>query len=242
VKRGKLDEIVNATVPAPSWWLVAATGLAAAAVTLASVSTLLTGQSRLLTRFNVLGTFVHEGGHALMSVLTGGGVYQVGIFSPDSGVTWSWVPSRFSSILTSAAGYAMPSLAGLGAAVQLQRGHAAAVLTLTVVAAALLLFLSADLLTFAVVAGIGLVAFAALAWAPTWVQTTIAYLEAWLLLTSEISGVGHLVAARWAGEVSATDDAAGLAEETHIPGVVWIAGWVALIVWALSEAFPRLWP
>jgi hypothetical protein len=242
VKRGKLDEIVNATVPAPSWWLVAATGLAAAAVTLASVSTLLTGQSRLLTRFNVLGTFVHEGGHALMSVLTGGGVYQVGIFSPDSGVTWSWVPSRFSSILTSAAGYAMPSLAGLGAAVHLQRGHAPAVLALTVVAAALLLFLSADLLTFAVVAGIGLVAFAALAWAPVWARTTIAYLEAWLLLTSEISGVGHLVAARWRGGTSATDDAASLAAKTHIPGVVWIAGWVALIVWALSEAFPRLWP
>jgi hypothetical protein len=37
VKRGKLDEIVNATVPAPSWWLVAATGLAAAAVALAGL-------------------------------------------------------------------------------------------------------------------------------------------------------------------------------------------------------------
>ncbi|MEV6646898.1 M50 family metallopeptidase [Amycolatopsis sp. NPDC051371] len=110
MKRGKLDEIV----PAPSWWLVAATGLAAVAVALASVSMLMTGQPRLLTRFTVLGTFVHEGGHALMSVLTGGGVYRVAIFSPDSGVTWSWVPSRLSSILTSAAGYAMPSLAGLG--------------------------------------------------------------------------------------------------------------------------------
>jgi hypothetical protein len=242
VKRGKLDEIVNATVPAPAWWLVALTGLVAAAVALASASALVGGQRRLLTRFNVLGTFVHEGGHALMSVLTGGGVYQVGIFSPDSGVTWSWVPSRFSSILTSAAGYAMPSLAGLGAAVQLHRGHAAAVLTLTVVAAAVLLFLSADLLTFAVVAGIGAVAFAALAWAPAWLQTTIAYLEAWLLLTSELSGLGHLVAARLHGHVSESDDAAGLAEETHIPGVVWIAGWLALIIWALIEAFPLLWP
>lgn len=242
MKRGKLDEIVNATLPAPGWWLVAATGLAAAAVALASVSALLTGQGRLLTRFNVLGTFVHEGGHALMSVLTGGGVYRLGIDSPESGVTWSWVPSRFSSILTTAAGYAMPSLAGLGAAVQLQRGHVAAVLTLTVVAAGLLLFLSADLLTFAIVAGIGLVAFAALAWAPPWTQTTIAYLEAWLLLTSELSGLAHLAAARWHGEVSEIDDAANLAAKTHIPGVVWIAGWLALIGWALVKAFPLLWP
>jgi hypothetical protein len=243
VKRGKLDEIVNATVPAPSWWLVAATGLAAAAVTLASVSTLLTGRSRLLPRFNVLGTFVHEGGHALVSVLTGGGLYRVAIFTPDSGMTWYWFASRFSSIARAAAGYAMPSLAGLGAAVQLQRGHVAAVLALTVVAAALLLFFSADLHTFAVVAGIGLVAFAALAWAPVWLQTTIAYLEAWLLLTSELSGLANLVAIRLhGGRFEDGDDADHLAEKTHIPGFVWIAGWLALIVWALSEAFPRLWP
>ncbi|SEF24086.1 Peptidase M50B-like [Amycolatopsis pretoriensis] len=242
MKRAKLDEIVNATAPAPGWWLVAVTGLAAVVVALASVSALLTGQGRLLTRFNVLGTFVHEGGHALMSVLTGGGVYRLGISSPESGVTWTWYPSRLSSILTSAAGYAMPSLAGLGAAVQLQRGHVAAVLTLTVVAAGLLLFLSADLLTFAIVAGIGLVAFAALAWAPPWTRTTIAYLETWLLLTSELSGVAHLFAARWNGEVSAIDDAASLAAKTHVPGFVWIAGWLALIVWALVKAFPLLWP
>ncbi len=242
MKRGRLDEIVNATVPAPGWWLVAATGLAAAAVALTSVAMLVTGQRRLLPRFNVLGTFVHEGGHALVSVLTGGGVHQVAIFSPDSGMTWSWVPSRFSSILTSVAGYAMPPLAGLGAAVQLQRGHAAAVLTLTVVATALLLFLSADLLTFAVVAGIGMVAFATLAWAPVALLTTIAYFETWLLLTSELSGVGHLVAARRRGRVSDGDDAAGLAKETHIPGFVWIIGWLALNIWALCKAFPLLWP
>ncbi|WP_410671644.1 M50 family metallopeptidase [Amycolatopsis sp. cmx-4-68] len=242
MKRGKLDEIVNATAPAPGWWLVALTGLLAAAVALASLSVLVTGQRRLLTRLNVLGTFVHEGGHALVNVLTGGGVYQVAIFTPDSGMTWIWFRSRFSSIASSAAGYATPPLAGLGAAVQLHRGHAAAVLTLTVVAAAVLLFLSADLLTFAVIAGIGAVAFAALAWAPAWLQTTIAYLEAWLLLTSELSGLGHLVAARLHGSVAAGDDAASLAEDTHIPGVAWIAGWLALIIWALSEAFPLLWP
>lgn len=242
MKRGKLDEIVNATVPAPGWWLVAATGVAAAAVVLASVSALLTGQGRLLTRFNVLGTFVHEGGHALVSVLTGGGVYRLGISSPESGVTWTWYPSRLSSILTSAAGYAMPSLAGLGAAVQLQRGHVAAVLALTVVAAGLLLLLSADLLTFVIVAGIGMVAFAALAWAPQWAQTTVAYLEAWLLLTSELSGIGHLAAIRLRGGSENGDDAANLAAKTHIPGFVWIAGWLALIGWALVKAFPLLWP
>jgi hypothetical protein len=116
--------------------------------------------------------------------------------------------------------------------VQLHRGHAAAVLALTVVAAALLLFLSADLLTFAVVAGIGAVAFAALAWAP-----------AWLLLTSELAGLANLVTIRLHGGGSEdSDDATSLATETHIPGVVWIAGWLALIIWALYKAFPLLWP
>lgn len=46
-------------------------------------------------------------------------------------------------IARSAAGYARPPLAGLGAAVQLQRGHVAAVLALTVVTAGVLLFLFA---------------------------------------------------------------------------------------------------
>jgi len=242
VERGKVDEIVNATVPTPGWWLVTLTGLLAAGVCAASVVGLATRQRYLLSRLNLLGTFVHEGGHALVSVLTGGGVYRFEIFSPDSGVTWTWYRSRLSVIASTAAGYAMPPLAGLGTASLLHRGHAAAVLTLTVAAAAVLLFVSRDLLTLAVVAGIGLSAFAALAWAPGWLQTVLAYTEAWLLLTSELAGLGHLVAARLHGEVSDTDDAASLAGETHIPGPIWITAWLALILWATWKAFPLLWP
>jgi hypothetical protein len=50
-------------------------------------------------------TFVHEGGHALMSLLTGGSVQSLTIASDGSGLTYSASSSWLGSILTSSAGY-----------------------------------------------------------------------------------------------------------------------------------------
>src|SRR5207248_3380782 len=150
--------------------------------------------------------------------------------------------SRLSAIATTAAGYAAPPLAGVAAASLLGRGHAAAVLAITVVAMAMILFLTRDPITLAAVFAVGAPALATLVWGPGWLQTWVGYTEAWLLLTSEIAGLGHLVVARLYGSISPTDDAANLAEDTHIPGAVWIAGWATLIGWAVWHGVGLMWP
>jgi hypothetical protein len=232
--------VLNETLPAPGWAVVATTALiAAVAVVLSFVS----GRRNVVYGANFLGTLFHEGGHALVSILTGGGVVRIEITSAESGGTWQWNPSPFARVLATAAGYAMPPLAGLGAAALLHRGLAPAVLTLTFAAMLFILLFTRDVLTFVVVLVVGAVVFAALRWAPPWLKNGIAYAEAWLLLTSEIGGLRALVANRFnSGFRGQEDDAASLAERTGIPSPVWIAAWLALIGWAVWRAFPMLWP
>ncbi|UOX89875.1 M50 family metallopeptidase [Amycolatopsis sp. FBCC-B4732] len=232
--------VLNETVPAPGWTLVATTALFAAAVSATSFALMTTGRRLLLNRVNVLGTLFHEGGHALVSILTGGGVFRIEITGAESGSTRHWNPSPFAGVLATAAGYAMPPLAGLGAAALLHRGLVPAVLALTAVAMLFILLFTRDVITGLVVVTVGAVVFFALRWAPDWVKNGVAYAEAWLLLTSEVGGLGALVANRVRGVRG--DDASSLAERTGVPGGVWIVAWFVLIGWAVWCAFPMLWP
>ena len=198
---------------------------------------------RALASLHVLSTIVHEVGHAAMSIVTGGGVYIIEVDSPHSGATHSWVRSRLSSVARSLAGYAAPPLAGLGIAALLSHGRAHTALTLTAVLMVLVLIVSRDVVTVGSVLVIGFVAFAAAYWGSAGVQLWVAYTEAWLLLLCEVAGLWVLVRARisgYSGELR--DDAKKLAEETHIPGPVWILGWYALNGWALWIAVPLLLP
>ncbi|MFE9747140.1 M50 family metallopeptidase [Saccharothrix saharensis] len=86
---------------------------------------------------------------------------------------------------------------------------------------------------------IGSLAFAALAWGPLWVQHWVAYAATWVLLVSEISGLWVLVRPRLRRSgMPQFDDARNLRENTGVPGLVWIAGWAALIGWCLWLALP----
>jgi hypothetical protein len=235
--------VLNETLPAPGQALVGTTALIAAVAVVTSFVVPASGRRSVVYRANFLGTLFHEGGHALVSILTGGGVFRIAVTGAESGGTWQWNPSPFARVLATAAGYAMPPLAGLGAAALLHRGLAPAVLTLTVVAMLFILLFTRDVLTFVVVVVVGAVVFAALRWAPGWLKNGIAYAEAWLLLTSELGGLRALVLNRFRGGFGGQeDDASSLAERTGIPSLVWIAAWLALIGWAVWHAFPLLWP
>jgi hypothetical protein len=224
----------------PPWWVVTMTGLLALAVSATAFIELAGGRRHLLFHANALGTLIHEAGHAITTCLTGGGVYCVRVTSPHSGVTYHWVPSRFSAIASTLAGYAMPSLAGLGAAALLHQGKAAAVLTLTVAATVTLLTVTRDLPTLACVFIVGSLAFSALYWGTYLLQAALAYVEAWLLLTSELGGVTVLLLNRLRGRFPTGDDAGQLAALTRLPSPLWIAGWFVLIGWCLWQSVPLL--
>ncbi|MFG1641692.1 M50 family metallopeptidase [Amycolatopsis sp. NPDC049252] len=232
--------VLNETVPPPGWALV---GTTAAIAVVAVMMSFVSGRRNVVYGANFLGTLFHEGGHALVSILTGGGVRRIAITGAESGGTWQWSPSPFARVLAVAAGYAMPPLAGLGAAALLHRGLAPAVLALTLAAMLFVLLFTRDALTFVVVLVVGAVVFGALRWAPPWLKNGVAYAEAWLLLTSEIGGLRALVRNRFRGGFRGQqDDAAALAGSTGIPALGWIAAWLALIGWAVWRAVPLLWP
>ncbi|MFF1606818.1 M50 family metallopeptidase [Amycolatopsis sp. NPDC058278] len=233
--------MLNETVPAPGWGVVAVTALFAFAVSLTSVVTPPSGRRSLLRNANVLGTLFHEGGHAVVALLVGGDVSRVKIDSAEGGTTWSGGHAGLASVLVAAAGYAMPPLAGLGAAALLHRGRVSAVLVLTLVALVFLLLLARDLRTLIMIVAVGALVYAALRYAPSWLRTAIAYTEAWLLLTSELAGVRVLVVNRKSSGFSGrTDDAAKLAKQTKMPSPLWIGGWFLLNGWAIWHAAPLL--
>jgi hypothetical protein len=235
--------VLNETVPAPGWGVVAVTALFAFAVSLTSVVTPPSGRRSLLRNANVLGTLFHEGGHALVVLLVGGTVLRVKIDDAEGGGTLSRGSAGLASVLVSAAGYAMPPLAGLGAAALLHRGHVQAVLVLTLVAMVFLLLFARDLRTLIMIVAVGAVVYSALRYAPGWLRTGIAYAEAWLLLTSELGGVQVLVSNRRRhGFRGHEDDAALLAKQTKLPSPLWIGGWFLLNGWAIWHAAPLLFP
>lgn len=232
--------VLNETVPAPGWEVAGTTALFALVVAATSFAG---GRRSAFYGINVLGTMFHEGGHALVSLLTGGDVFRVAITGAESGETRLRNTSALADVLATAAGYAMPPLAGLGAAALLHRGFVAAVLILTTAVMVFLLLFTRDLLTFVLVVAVGTITYCALRFAPGWLRSGVAYAEAWLLLTSELGGLRALVLNRFGtGFRGQQDDAAALARHTGIPALVWIAGWLALIGWAVWRAVPLLWP
>lgn len=137
------DDVWWVTVPTalPQWWVPLITGLFALAVSAAAVLPRVTWVRRIAFVFNVVGTIAHEFGHAMGGVITGGGVHLIQVHTPHSGIAYTWHYSRFSAFVMTAAGYATPPLAGLGAASLLARGHAPMLLVLTIAAMILILSL-----------------------------------------------------------------------------------------------------
>ena len=99
---------MSGTQPLPPAWVIVVTALAALLVVVN------TGAWRVAGKVI---TIAHEGGHALVSVLSGRRLDGIRLHSDSSGVTYSRGKRAGPGlVLTAAAGYVMPSLLGAGAA------------------------------------------------------------------------------------------------------------------------------
>ncbi|MGW5572306.1 M50 family metallopeptidase [Nocardia thailandica] len=199
---------------APPWWLVAAT--AAAALVLVGYRPLWR-----LTRNAV--TVAHEGGHALLALLTGRRLHGITLHTDTSGLTVSsGRPTGFGMILTAAAGYPAPALLGLGYAALLGSGHITLMLwaTLAMLAAVLIKVRNVyGLLTVLVLGG--------LVFAVSWfgsdvAQAAFAYLAAWFLLLAGVRPVIELQRTRRRERGRGDSDADQLARLTHLPALLWV--------------------
>jgi hypothetical protein len=220
----RLWDRVSGSQSLPPAWVIGLTGLLALCVVLNSQSWRVTGK---------VITIAHEGGHALVSVLSGRRLDGIRLHSDSSGVTYSRGRRTGPGlVLTAAAGYVMPSVLGAGAALLLAERHLTAMLWLALVLlAATFLAIRNVFGALAVLVTAGGV-FAVSYYAPATVQAGFAYLAAWFLLFGGLRPVVELARGRhqrWARG----SDAAQLARLTGAPASLWITLFMLVAVAAL---------
>jgi hypothetical protein len=223
----ELWDRIAGTQPVPPSWVVAAS----AAVALIAV---LGPRPWRLTRNAI--TIAHEGGHALVSLLTGRRLDGIRLHSDTSGVTYSQGrPTGPGMVLTSAAGYLTPPLLGAGSAWLLAAHHVTAMLWL------LLVLLGATFLAIRNIYGALAVlvtagAILTVSWvASAAVQAAFAYVTAWFLLIGGVRPVIELLTRRHRSSRSraGVSDADRLAGLTGVPGGVWVALFLLVSIAAL---------
>jgi hypothetical protein len=217
------------TQPAPPTWIVALSGALALAV-------VLNARAWHLARNAI--TIAHEGGHALVSLLSGRKLEGIRLHSDASGETSSRGRRTGPGIvLTTAAGYVTPPLLGAGAAWLLAAHHVTAMLGL------LLALLAATFLAVRNAYGVlAVLATAGAVFAVTWltpaaVQAVFSYGAAWFLLLGGVRPIAELRRRRRydrrLGRMG-TSDADQLARLTGVPGGVWVAAFGIIAVAALA--------
>jgi hypothetical protein len=218
------DRIASAQ-PAPPAWVVGVTALAALLVVLNTGSWRLSGK---------VITIAHEGGHALVSVLSGRRLEGIRLHADSSGVTYSRGKRHGPGlVLTAAAGYLTPPLLGAGAAALLAARHQAALLWL-----ALLLLAGTFLAVRNVFGALAVLVtaagvFAVSYFAPAAVQAGFAYLAAWFLLLGGIRPVLELTR-RHRTSRGGVSDADQLARLTGVSRGVWVALFLVTCAAALA--------
>ncbi|MEU8422503.1 M50 family metallopeptidase [Micromonospora sp. NPDC048835] len=190
-------------------------------------------------------TIAHEGGHALVALLTGRKLRGIRLHSDTSGLTLSaGRPTGPGMILTLLAGYVAPPLVGLAGAWLL--GGNRITLLLWVAVALLLAMLVLIRNAFGVVSLLvtGALVFAVSWYATPQVQAAFAYTGVWFLLLGGVRPVVELQRLRSRGRMPASD-ADQLAGLTPFPPLFWVGVFAlvnvaALIAGALLLAGPFL--
>ena len=200
-------------------------------VLLASVAIVVDPLWRLL---RVAITLVHELGHAFVGILFGRRFTGFVVRGDMSGHAVTVGPARgVGRVATTWAGYPAPAVAGASMIAVAETGWAAPLLTAVLVLLLLALARIRSLLTLVVMAA-ALLAVGALWW---WRDDT---LQAHLLVgTGIVLVVGawrHLGAVLAAGRRDRASDPAVLAQLTGVPRLLWIAGFVIVIAAATLAA------
>src|SRR3954463_11117656 len=181
-------------------------------------------------------TIAHEGGHALMALLTGRRLRGIRLEFDTSGLTLSsGRPSGPGMMLTLLGGYIAPSLVGVLGAWLLGGNRITLLLWLAVLL--LLLMLINIRNAFGVISLLvtGAIVFAVSWWATPQVQAAFAYVGVWFLLIGGVRPVGELQRLRRRGRMRESD-ADQLAHLTRVPAVMWVFFFYAVpvAVWVIG--------
>ena len=167
-------------------------------------------------------TIAHEGGHALVALLTGRRLRGIRLEFDTSGLTLSaGRPSGPGMMFTLLAGYVAPSLVGLAGAWILGGNRIMLLLWLAVVLLLLMLINIRNLFGVVSVVITGAIVFAISWYASPQVQAAFAYTGVWFLLIGGVRPVGELQRLRSRGRMPESD-ADQLGRMTHLPALFWV--------------------
>ncbi|GAB3728929.1 M50 family metallopeptidase [Nocardiopsis nanhaiensis] len=204
---------VLTTQSAPDQWIIVTT----AVVGLAAV---LLGPPWRVAR-NVV-TIAHEGGHAIVALLSGRQLTGIRLHSDTSGVTVSrGKPTGIGMILTVFAGYVAPTVIGLLGILMLMSDRITALLWLSIVVLAAMLLMIRNFYGALSVVLTGALVFGVSWFTPEDVQAAFAYLFIWFLLFAGVRPVIELQSQRMRNP-SPHSDADQLARLTGLPGTFWV--------------------
>ncbi|MEV0002449.1 M50 family metallopeptidase [Micromonospora sp. NPDC050980] len=190
-------------------------------------------------------TIAHEGGHALVALLTGRRLHGIRLHSDTSGLTLSaGRPSGPGMILTLLAGYVAPSLLGLGGAWLLAGNRITLLLWLAVALLLAMLVLIRNLFGALSVVVTGGVVLAVSWYTSPQVQAVFAWTSVWFLLFGGVRPVFELRRQRSRGRMPESD-ADQLGRLTPVPPLFWVGVFLlvslgALVVGGLLLAGPIL--
>ncbi len=179
-------------------------------------------------------TIAHEGGHALVAVLSGRRLHGIRLHSDTSGLTITrgaaTGPGVFFTLL---AGYTAPSLLGLAGAFLLALGRITLLLWLSLVLLLVMLVMIRNVFGVLSVVVTGAVVFVVSWFASAHVQAVFAYAGVWFLLVGGVRPVFEVQGQRRRG-AAPDSDADQLAGMTRIPGLVWVAVFLVVSLGALA--------
>lgn len=197
----------------------------------------------------IFATFIHEGGHALATVLTGNSVQSLSVSADGSGEVYSLGNGFFSGLLISSAGYLGTTAFGAGLLAWMRFGRsprvallasAGFVTVMTVVfgliAPVFNLFTTSTVGGFfftlfsGAVLAVGLAAVAKFA-SLRWANFALAFLAVQCLLNAVFDLVNVFFISSM---TSMHTDAANMAAATGIPGIVWVLIWMIISIAMIS--------
>jgi hypothetical protein len=178
-------------------------------------------------------TIAHEGGHALVALLTGRKLRGIRLEFDTSGLTLSaGRPTGPGMMFTLLAGYVAPSLVGLGGAWLLGGNRITLLLWLAVALLLLMLINIRNVFGAVSVLITGAIVFAVSWYATPQVQAAFAYVGVWFLLIGGVRPVFELQQLRSRGRMPESD-ADQLAGVTHVPALFWVGVFLAVDLAAL---------
>ncbi len=199
----------------------------------------------LVYPLQLFATFIHEGSHALATLITGNSVQSLTVSPDTSGAVWSQSGGWFSQLLISSAGYIGTTAFGALLLVWIRAGYSSKIAlyfsagfvgVMTVVFGLFAPFfnffstVSLGSVFFTVFAGTAVAAIlAAVAYfaSAKWANFAVAFLAVQCLLNAVFSLVNLLLITTSTGSHS---DAVNMAAATGVPSLIWVLIWFGISI------------